>query len=51
MQGNDVHEDLYLNCEIHDTWDRGSGPRAGPIFIKNELRKSSSQLPYIFEKN
>lgn len=28
MQGNDVHEDLYLNCEIHDTWDRGSGPRA-----------------------
>lgn len=54
MQGNDVHEDLYLNCEIHDTWDRGSGPRAGPIwsYSKNILNlKKSSLLPYIFEKN
>lgn len=53
MQGNDVHEDLYLNCEIHDTWDRGSGPRAGPIwsYSKNILNlKKSSLLPHMWEK-
>jgi hypothetical protein len=45
----DVHEALYLNCEIDGPWVRGSGPRAGPIWPHSEnvlnLRKSSSLLP------
>ena len=55
MHVNDVHEALYLNCEIHDPSVRGSGSRVGPIWpnSNNVLnhRKSSSLLPYIFVKN
>lgn len=31
MHVYDVHEAFYLNCEIHDPLDKGSGPRVGPI--------------------
>lgn len=26
MHGNDIHEALYQNHEIHNPWDRGTGP-------------------------
>ena len=55
MHDYDVHEAVYLNCKFDDPWVRGSGPRAGSIWPYSEnvlnLRKSSSLLPYIFEKN
>ena len=55
MHDYGVHEAVYLNCKFDDPWVRGSGPRAGPIWPYSEnvlnLRKSSSLLPYIFEKN
>ena len=55
MHDYDVHEALYLNCEIHDHWVRGSGSRVGPIWPNSKnilnLRKSSSLLPYIFVEN
>ena len=49
MHGYDVHEALYLNCEIDGPWVRGSGPRAGPIWPHSEnvlnLRKCKALLP------
>lgn len=42
--------------EIHCSWVRGPGPRAGPLWPYSENvfypnQKSCSLLPYIFEKN
>ena len=55
MHDYGVHEAVYLNCKFDDPWVMGSGPRAGPIWPYSgnvlNLRKSSSLLPYIFEKN
>jgi len=51
LHSYNVHEALYINCEIHGPWVRGSGSRMGPvwpysIYVFN-LRKSSS-LPHIY---
>lgn len=32
MYGNDVHEALYENNEIHYPWVRSSGPKVGSIW-------------------
>lgn len=52
MQGNCIHESFNQNCEFHDPRERGSGPRAGPIYpySKNviDLRNSISLRPYMF---
>lgn len=36
MNGYNVHEVLYLDLEIHDSWVRGSGSRAGQIWPNSE---------------
>ena len=36
MHDDDVHEAIYLNCEIHDYWVGGTGPRVGPIWPHSE---------------
>lgn len=36
MYGYNVHEALYLICEVHGPWVRGSGPRAGLILPQGE---------------
>lgn len=33
MHDYDVHQAFYHNCEIHGLWVRGSGARAGQIWI------------------
>lgn len=30
MYGHDIHENLYLNYKIQDTWDMGLGPLGEP---------------------
>lgn len=48
MHGFDVNEILNLKYELNCPWARGSGPRAGPIYLssKNMLyfRKWSSLI-------
>ena len=55
MHDYNVHEAVYLYCKYDDPWVRGSGPRLGPVWPNSEnvlnLRKSSSLLPFTFEKN
>ena len=36
MHGYDDHKALYLNCEIHSPWVRGSGPMVGPLWPYSE---------------
>lgn len=36
MHGYDIHEIVYLDCEIHGTLLEDSDPRAGPVWPHNE---------------
>lgn len=53
MLSDNVHQSLFLNCEMYGPWDRGSDPRAGPtwphIKILLNLRTSSTLLHCIFK--
>lgn len=47
------YEAIYINCENHDPWVRGSDPRVGPTwpYGENVLKfKISFLLAYIREK-
>ena len=54
MHDYDIHEALYLNCEIHDPWVKGSGSGVGLIWPNSKIvlnLRKSSLLSYIFVKN
>lgn len=54
MYGNDVHEALYENNEIHYPWVRSSGPKVGSIwpYCKTVLNlRKKCLLPYTFVRN